>query len=158
MARMEVISEPGKQEIVMTRIFNASPDNVFRAHTDKEIVPRWWLGPASSRFTVRVEELEPRWGGRWRFVQRDPEGNEHAFRGVYHEVGTKRIVQTFEYEGMPGHVLMETLTFEDLGGKTRVTAHSVFQSPADRDGMAQAGMEEGARDTWDRLEEVLATM
>jgi uncharacterized protein YndB with AHSA1/START domain len=102
--------------------------------------------------------MEPRPGGKWRFVQRDPEGNVHAFHGVYHEIkAPERLVGTFEYEGVPGHVSLQTATYEDVGGKTKLTMHSVFQSLADRDGMVEAGMEAGARDMMDRIEELLAT-
>jgi len=100
-------------------------------------------------------DLRP--GGRWRYVQRDPQGNEHAFHGVYHDIAApERLVFTFEYEGVPGHVVLETLTLEELDGKTRLTDQSVFQSVADRDGMVQSGMESGATEMMDRLEELLA--
>ena len=100
-------------------------------------------------------DLRP--GGRWRYVQRDPQGNEHTFHGVYHDIAApERLVFTFEYEGVPGHVVLETLTLEELDGKTRLTDQSVFQSVADRDGMVQSGMESGATEMMDRLEELLA--
>lgn len=98
-------------------------------------------------------------GGRWRFVEREPDGNEYGFHGVYHAIfSPERIVQTFEFEGVPGHVLLETATFEEHDGKTMLTAQSVFQSVEDRDGMVQSGMEEGAVDTMDRLAELLGRM
>lgn len=98
-------------------------------------------------------------GGIWRYVQSDADGNEYAFRGVYHQVASpEQLIYTFEFEGMPGHVLLETITFEDHNGKTRIIDLSVFQSVADRDGMIQSGMEGGAQDTWDRFEELLKTL
>ncbi|HEV3101524.1 MAG TPA: SRPBCC domain-containing protein, partial [Candidatus Dormibacteraeota bacterium] len=91
--------------------------------------------------------------------QRDAAGNEFAFHGVYHLVEPPaRVVQTFEFEGVPGHVVMETMTLEDAGGKTRLVQHSVFQSVADRDGMVQSGMEKGATESMDRLEELLGQL
>jgi uncharacterized protein YndB with AHSA1/START domain len=100
-------------------------------------------------------DLRP--GGAWRFVQRDIDGSEYAFHGVYHEVlAPERVVSTFEFEGVPGHVVLDTVTFEDLGGKTRVTTRSMFQSVADRDAMVQSGMESGATESWERLAELLA--
>ena len=95
-------------------------------------------------------------GGRWRFVLRDMDGNEFGFRGEYREiVPPERIVWTFEFDGMPGHVSVETLVFEEHDGKTTLTGTSVFDSKEDRDGMLQSGMEEGAAETWDRLAEYL---
>jgi uncharacterized protein YndB with AHSA1/START domain len=98
-------------------------------------------------------------GGAWRFVQRTADGQEYGFRGVYREiVPPERIVQTFEFDRMPGHISVETLTFEERDGQTTLTSTSVFQSMEDRDGMLQSGMEAGAAETLDRLAEYLGTM
>ncbi|MGB7789343.1 SRPBCC domain-containing protein [Methanoregula sp.] len=96
-------------------------------------------------------------GGAGRVVQRDAEGNEFAFHGVYHAIETPvRLVRTFEFEGTPGHVLLETVTFEDLGGRTNLIDQSVFQTAEDRDAMLRLGMEEGAAESMDRLAALLA--
>jgi len=101
-------------------------------------------------------DLKP--GGVWRFVQRDSSGEEYAFNGVYREiVSPERLVYTFEFEGMPGHVMLETVTFEEYDGKTKFTDKSVFRTVEDRDGMLESGMEEGATETMDRLAELLAS-
>jgi uncharacterized protein YndB with AHSA1/START domain len=156
MSRLTVVAEPGKQETLLTRELNAPRELVFRAYTDPELVGRWW---GLRNTTTVIDQMEARPGGRWRFVERDGEGNEFAFRGVYHDiVAPERIVQTFEFEGMPGHVLLETTTFEDIGGKTKVVGHSVFQSVEDRDGMVASGMEYGAEEGYQQLEELLATL
>jgi uncharacterized protein YndB with AHSA1/START domain len=98
-------------------------------------------------------------GGLWRFVQRDAAGNEYAFHGVYHEVRSpERIVDTFEFEGMPGHVSLETCTLEEIGGKTKMIGRSVYQTVEDRDGMLKSGMEEGVSETMDRLAELLTKL
>jgi len=152
MGRSEFTIEPGKQELTVHRILNAPLEAVFKAHLDPEAIPLWW-GPA--HLTTTVELLEARAGGRWRFVQRDPQGNEHAFYGVYHQVEPYRIVQTFEYGGAAGHVLLETLILEDLKPQTRLIAHSVFQSLEARDGMVAAGMEGGFEEGMERLERLL---
>jgi uncharacterized protein YndB with AHSA1/START domain len=149
----QVTVEPGTHEILITREFDAPPDVVHAALTDPDIVSQWW-GPRGT--TVKVEEFEVRDGGRWRFVQQDADGNEYGFRGVFHSVTPGRVVQTFEFEGMPGHVLLETMTLEDLGGRTRLVDQSVFQSVADRDGMAASGMGTGAAESYERLDEILA--
>jgi uncharacterized protein YndB with AHSA1/START domain len=111
MSDLKVVAEPGNHDISITRSFDAPRDLVFRAFTEPEAVRQWW--GLSTTETV-VDELEARPGGRWRFVERDGEGNEYGFRGVYHEAtAPERIVYTFEFEGMPGHVLLETVTLED---------------------------------------------
>lgn len=144
---------PGKQEIVGSRMFDAPRELVFKTMTDPTLIPRWW-GPR--RHTTKVDEMEVRPGGRWRYVVQDPDGNETAFHGVFHDLtAPERLIYTFEWEGEPGHVLLETVTLEDVGGKTKMTDLLVFQSVADRDGMVQNGMESGAKETMDRLEELV---
>jgi uncharacterized protein YndB with AHSA1/START domain len=147
------VTTPSDREIVMTREFQAPRTLVFEAFSKPEHLEKWW-GPR--KYTNVVFEVDFRPGGAWRIVQRDPEGNEFGFHGEIREVvPPERIVQTFEFEGMPGHVSTETATFEERSGKTLVTARSVFDSKEDRDGMLQSGMEEGAGETYDRLEEYL---
>jgi len=154
-----IIAEPGKQEMIITREFDAPRGLVFKAFTDPELYVQW-LGPR--RLTMRLDTFEPRSGGRWRYIHKDQSGNEFGFHGVYHEVlAPERIIDTFEFEGLPetGHVTLETMKLEELpGGRTKLIAQSVFQSVADRDGMLQSGMEEGVNDTYDRLAELLKKM
>jgi uncharacterized protein YndB with AHSA1/START domain len=100
--------------------------------------------------------MDVRVGGAWRFLSFDADGNESGFHGVYQEVvPPKKLVSTFEYEGMPGHVVVDTATFEDRAGKTKITVRSLFQTKEDRDGMLATGMEGGASESWDRLDELL---
>lgn len=157
MSMPEIVVEPGKLEIVVTMTFNAPRALVFQAYIDPALIPQWW-GPRY--LTTEIDQLDARPGGRWRFVQRDPDNNEYAFHGVFHEVSAPdRIVQTFEYEGMPGHVSLDTAVFEDLGGgRTRVVSQSVFQSLEARDGMAASGMEIGINEGYDRMSELLAAL
>ncbi len=151
-----ITAEPGKQGLIITREFDAPRELVFQAFTDPELYVQW-LGPR--RLTMRLDTFEPRSGGRWRYIHTDQSGNEFGFHGVYHEVlAPERIIDTFEFEGLPeaGHVCLETLTLEALtGGRTRLTAQSVFQSVADRDGALQSGMKEGLHDSHERLTELL---
>jgi len=150
------VSEPGPQEIVVSWVFDAPRELVFRAFTDAELVARWWV-PADDE-ELEVEELDPYPGGGWRFLNTDADGNTYSFRGVFHSVGPGRIVQTFEYGGMPGHVLLETLTFTELDdGRTRLTDSCVFQSVAARDAMAGGG-DGGALDSMRRLAALLRTL
>ncbi len=150
---VDVVSD---REFVYTRVFDAPRELVFRAFTDPDLIPRWW-GPRS--LTTTVDRLEARPGGVWRFVQRDAEGNVHGFNGVFHEVvPPERIVQTFEYEGAPGRVHLETATFEDLGSKTKLTSRALFPSAEDMNAMLQSDMESGLKETLERLTELVASL
>lgn len=157
--KTNVLAEPGKQEILITREFDAPRELLFKACTDPKLIPQWW---GLRYLSTEVDQMDVKPGGQWRFINRDAEGNEYAFHGVYHEVlAPERIIDTFEFEGLPetGHVALETMKLEELpGGRTRLTVQSVFQSVADRDGALQSGMEEGVNDTYERLAELLKTM
>ena len=156
MARAEYVIEPGKQEIIITRDFDAPRELVFKAYTDPKLLPQWF-GPRE--YTTIVDKMEARPGGLWRFVQRNQNGDEFAFHGVHHDiVAPERIVATFECEGVPGHVLLQTVTLEPLGQKTRMVEQLLFQSVADRDGMVASGMQRGSDDSMDRMAEILATL
>jgi uncharacterized protein YndB with AHSA1/START domain len=153
MTKLKLIAEPGKHQIIMSRDFDAPRELVFKAFTDPKLIPQWW-GPKD--VTTIVDKMEVRKGGIWRYVQRGADGHEFAFHGVYHEITSpERLVYTFEFEGMPGHVLLETVTLEEHGSKTIVKDSSVFQSVEDRDGMIESGMEGGAEESWDRFAELL---
>ena len=142
-----------ERELVTTYIFDAPRALVWKAWTDPKLIPRWW-GP--KRYTTTVEKMEVRPGGTWRFIQRDSEGHVYGFHGEYKEVvPPERIVDTFEYEGMPGHVLIESATFEEIDGRTKVTQKSVFETVEDLEGMLASGMEDGARETMERFTELV---
>lgn len=148
------VSTPSDTEIVLTRVFDAPRELVFEAHSRCEHLRRWW-----GRGNPLDCELDFRPGGTYRFVEHAPDGEQYAFRGEYREiVAPERIVQTFEFEGMPGHVSVETLVFEEHDGKTTLTGTSVFASVADRDGMLNSGMAEGAAQSLDQLAELLASL
>jgi uncharacterized protein YndB with AHSA1/START domain len=156
MPETEYVIEPGKQELVSTIVMDAPRELVFRAYTDPELFGRWW-GPR--RYKNRIEKFDSRSGGEWRVVQVGDDGSEHGFHGVNHEVlAPKRIINTFEYEGFPGHVALQTATFEAVGNKTKITALVVFQTVMDRDGMVDSGMREGADESMERLAELLIDM
>ena len=156
MSKTEITADPGIPLIVMTRDFDAPRGLVFRAYTEPQLLVQW-LGPRD--LTTTVDRYDVRDAGRWRYVQMDPEGSEHGFRGVFHgQPSPKAIVQTFEYEGVPGHVMLETTTFEERGDTTLVRTVSSFQSVADRDGMVASGMERGVHEGDERLDELLARL
>lgn len=154
MAQINLIAEPGKQEVVITRLFDTPRELLYRVMTDPNTIPEWW-GPKN--ITTTVDQMDVKKGGVWRYIQRDAKGNEFAFNGIYHEVSpNERVTNTFEFEGMMGHILLETTSFEDQDGKTLVTTRSVFQSLEDRDGMVATGMEWGTRQSTERLEALLS--
>ena len=156
MPKTEYTIEPGKQELTSSTVIDAPRELVFRAYTDPKLFAKWW-GPR--RYEVKIEKFESRSGGSWRVAHVAADGSEHGFRGVNHDVvAPERICQTFEYEGVPGHVALQTATFEPLGNKTRIVAQIVFQSVADRDGMVASGMQSGADESMERLAELLDTM
>jgi uncharacterized protein YndB with AHSA1/START domain len=147
------VALPSDLEILITREFDAPRDVVFKAMTDPDLIPRWW-GPRNH--TTVVDKMDVRPGGAWRFIAREPDGRESAFRGEYREVvGPERIVQTFEWEPMAGHISVETATFTERDGKTILTTRTLFASKEDRDGMIQSGMEKGLVETHDRFAELL---
>jgi len=149
------VAKTGEREIVITREFDAPRALVFRAMIDPAVIPLWW-GPA--RYTTTIDKLDARPGGAWRFVQKGPDG-EFGFRGVFKEiVPPQRVVMTFEWEGLPGHISVNTLVLEERGGRTFMTSTSTFDSREDRDGMVESGMESGARESYDRLDAVLVTL
>jgi uncharacterized protein YndB with AHSA1/START domain len=147
------VTTPTEREIRIERIFDAPRERVFALWTDPELIPEWW-GPRGT--TTVVDHADVRPGGGWRFVVAS-KGVEQGFRGTYREiVAPERIVQTFEWEGMPGHISVETAVFEDLGDRTRVITTSLFHTTEERDGVLASGMESGMNDTYERFDELLA--
>jgi len=147
------LTTPSDREIVMTRVFDAPRDLVFEAHSSCEHMSNWW-GPRKYDFASCNIDFRP--GGKWRIVHTGPEGEIPGFRGEFREiVRPERIVWTFEWEGVPGHISIGTVTFEEHDGRTTLTSTAQFDNVEDRDGMLQSGMEEGAVETWDRLAEYL---
>lgn len=150
------VTTPSDTEIQMTRVFDAPRDLVFEAHSSAEHMKHWW-GPR--KYETISAEVDFRPGGKWRIVHRGPDGEEYGFHGEYREiVRPERIVWTFEFEGAPGQVAVETVTFEEHDGKTTLTAISDAGSKEARDAVLESGMTEGAAETFDRLEEYLETL
>ena len=156
MPETEYTIEPGKQELTSTVVLDAPRELVFRAYTDPKLFAQWW-GPR--RYKADIKKFEAKPGGEWHIDHVGADGSRQGFRGVNHDVvAPERICQTFEYLGVPGHVALQTATFEPLGNKTRVIAQIVFQSVMDRDGMVASGMSEGANESMERLTELLEQM
>jgi uncharacterized protein YndB with AHSA1/START domain/DNA-binding transcriptional ArsR family regulator len=147
----------GEKEIHMTRVFDAPRDLVFEAHSSCEHMQNWW-GPRKYEFASCEIDFRP--GGKWRIVHKGPgEEPDQGFHGEYREiVPPERITWTFEWEGMPGHVAVETMTLEEHDGKTTITASSAWDTVEDRDGMLNSGMESGAAESYERLDEYLETL
>lgn len=151
-----VTAEPSKQEIFVTREFDAPRELVYKAHIDPKLYVQW-LGPHG--YEMILETFEPVNGGKYRYIHKDKDGNEYGFHGTFHEMTVDNMVQTFEFEGYPGHVSLDTMTLEELpGDRTKATIHSIFQSVSDRDGMIQNGMEKGMSEGYERLDNILKGM
>ena len=147
------VTTPSDTEIRMTRVFDAPRDLVFEAHTSAEHMSNWW-GPR--KYEVISADYDFRPGGKWRIAHRGPGGDEHGFRGEFREiVPPERIVWTFEYEGAPGQIAIETMTLEEHDGKTTLTVVSDAGTKEARDAVLESGMQEGAAETYDRLDEYL---
>lgn len=156
MTTTEISAPVGVPFIDLTREFEASREMLFRAYTEPDLLVQW-LGPR--KYTLVIDRFELRDGGTWRYVHRGSDGTEYAFHGVFHgEPSPDGMVQTFEFEGWPGHVALDALQFEERDRTTVVHTHSVYQSVADRDAMIEGGMEAGVRDGFDRLAELLARL
>jgi len=147
-----ITAPAGTPFIEVVREFDAPRDLVFRASTDPDLVARW-LGPR--RLSMRVIEFDARSGGSYRYVHTDADGAEYPFRGVFHTVSEALIIQTFEFEDIPGVVSLETRTLDDLGDRTRLHQNAVFPSVAARDQALESGMRHGITESMDRLGELL---
>jgi uncharacterized protein YndB with AHSA1/START domain len=149
------VTTPGDREVRIERIFNASRERVWRAFTDPKLVAQWW-GRGNK---LVVERMEVERGGHWRFVEHSPDG-VHGFEGRFREVSPpERLSYTFEWDGMPGHVVVDTITLEDLGnGRTKVVTTGLFLTAEDRDGMVSSGMAEGVNQSYAALDRLLATL
>lgn len=148
-----IVTTPTDREIRVERVLNAPRDRVWRAFTDPAQLAQWW----GRGHKLVIERMEVERGGHWRYIEHAPDG-EHGFEGRYREVTPEeRIVRTFEWDGMPGYVIIESLTFEDLGdGRTRLVGSSLFHTPEERDGMLSSGMETGMNESFAALDRLLA--
>jgi uncharacterized protein YndB with AHSA1/START domain len=154
MADTDFIIDKANLEVRATRVFDAPRDRVWAACSDPEQIKQWW-GPRD--YEMIVDKMDFRVGGVWRFVHRDGAGQEFAFNGVYKEIQEpEKIVDSFEFEGTPGHILVETLTLESLpDGKTRMTTAAKYDNLQDLEGMVNSGMEKGQREGIERLAELV---
>ncbi|MDG4821045.1 SRPBCC family protein [Asanoa sp. WMMD1127] len=153
MAENLTVTMPSDLEVKMVRVFDAPRALVFEAHSKCEHLKHWW-----GRGNPLDCEVDFRPGGSYRMVEHAPDG-DWAFRGEYRDIQVPhRIVQTFEFEGMPGHICEETLELTEEGGKTTITSVTRFDTKQERDGMVEAGMSEGAGQSYDALAAYLATL
>lgn len=150
-----ITAPEGLPFIDIEREFDAPVAAVFNAHRDPELVKQW-LGPRG--YDMDVERWDFTSQGGYRYVHSNAEGESYAFNGVFHSVRENEFaIQTFEFEGFPDVVSLESMALEDLGnGRTRLRAHSVYPSVEARDGMIQSNMEQGVREGYERLDELVA--
>jgi uncharacterized protein YndB with AHSA1/START domain len=149
------LTTPGDREVRIERVFDAPRDRVWRAFTEAELIAQWW-GRGNK---LVIERLDVERGGHWRFVEHSPDG-VHGFEGRYREVTPQeRLVWTFEWDGMPGYVAVDTTEFEDLGdGRTKVITTSLFHTTEERDGMLSSGMQTGLDQSYAALDRLLAKL
>jgi uncharacterized protein YndB with AHSA1/START domain len=149
------ITTPGDREIRVERVFNASRERVWRAYTEPTLIAQWW--GRGRKMTVERMEVKP--GGRWRFVV-EGEFGVQGFEGRYREVtAPERLVQTFEWDGAPGHVVLETIQLIDLGnGQTRVVNSSLTHTPEERNDIIRSGMQKGVEESFAALDRLLASL
>ncbi len=153
--KTKITAPEGVPYIDMEREFDAPVELVHRAYVEPDLVKQW-LGPR--KYEMVIERWDARDGGSYRYFHRNDDGS-HGFRGVFHSMAIDNLVQTFEYDGAPGHVSLDTQKIEDLpGGRSRMTSHSVYLSVADRDAMVEAGMGSGVEEGYLRLDELLPTL
>ncbi|HEX2074993.1 MAG TPA: SRPBCC family protein [Geodermatophilus sp.] len=150
----QIVADPTVPLVRITREFDAPREKVFRAHTDPDLLVRWY-GPRD--LELRIDHFDCRTGGAYRFRHLG-DGQEYRFFGSFHEVRpADLIVQTFTFEGEPDGVALERLVFEDLGdGRTRLTSTSLVDSFEGRDAFLSSGMEVGVREMYERLDELMA--
>jgi uncharacterized protein YndB with AHSA1/START domain len=149
------VTTPTDRTIHVERVFDAPRDCVWRAFTQADLIAKWW----GRGHEIDVERFEVERGGHWRFVEHH-DGELDGFEGRFREVSPpERIAQTFEWDGMPGYVSVETATFEDLGdGRTRLVIDDIFHTPEERDGMMGSGMAEGMEQSYVALDRLLETL
>lgn len=152
--RKALVTLPAEREVRTERVFDADRERVWRAMTVPDEIAQWW-GRGNR---LDVERLELERGGHWRFVEHSDQG-VHGFEGRFREVTPpERLAMTFEWDGMPGHPVVQTITLEDLGdGRTRVVSLSLFMTSEERDGMVQSGMEAGVDESYAALDRLLAS-
>ena len=156
MTEMQITAEPGVPQILASREFDAPRELLFRAFTEPDLLVEW-LGPR--KYAMKVDRYEVRDGGTWRYTHTDADGNEFGFHGVFHGTPSPDgMVQTFEFEGAPGHVQLDTATFEARDRTTVLHVNSVFQSVEARDAMYESGMADGMREGFERLDDLLAKL
>jgi uncharacterized protein YndB with AHSA1/START domain len=154
-SQSSILTTPSDREVHIERIFDAPRELVWRAFTEPELVAQWW-GRGNK---LVIERLEVERGGHWRFVEHSDHG-VHGFEGRFREVSQpERLAWTFEWDGMPGHVAIDTTEFEDLGdGRTKVVTRSIFHTTEERDGMLESGMQKGLDQSYAALDRLLAKL
>jgi uncharacterized protein YndB with AHSA1/START domain len=137
-------------EVRAERIYLTTPERLYDAHTDPEQIAQWW-GPA--KYKVIVDVMDVRVDGVWRFTHESAAGERFAFNGVYKVLDRpNKIVDTFEFEGTPGHILVETTTFSaQPDGSTKLVLVSRYENVADLEAMISSGMKAGLVEGQDRL-------
>ena len=150
-----VLTLPSDTEILLTRSFDAPRQIVWDTITDPDLIPKWW---GFRHDTTEVKAMDVRPGGAWRYVTHTRGGEDIEFHGEYREVKPpERLVYTFLVGDMPPGDGYIEITLVERDGVTELRDRSVFGSKEERDALIQTGMEVGARETYERLTELIAT-
>ena len=154
---IKVTAEKGLPFIDTERELDAPRELVFRCFAEPELLKQW-LGP--QRLEMRIDEFDFRDGGRYRYAHIEENGTEYGFRGVFHGTQTPdAMLQTFEFDGAPGHVSLDRMELVDLGnGRTLARSHSVYQSVEARDAMVESGMADGMESGFQQLDDLLGRL
>jgi uncharacterized protein YndB with AHSA1/START domain len=154
---IKVTADKGLPFVDTERELDAPRDLVFRCFAEPALLKQW-LGP--QRLEMRIDEFDFRDGGRYRYAHVEENGTEYGFRGVFHGPQTPdSMLQTFEFDGAPGHVSLDRMELIDLGnGRTLARSHSVFQSVEARDAMVASGMADGMEQGFQKLDGLLAQL
>ena len=154
MAYTHALTTPTDRTIHVERTFDAPQAKVWRAITDPKLLAQWW--GRGNRLTVERYEFVK--GGHWRFVEHSDHG-DHGFEGRYREITPmNRLSMTFEWDGMPGYVAVQTIELTEIGsGRTKMSSTSLFHTTEERDGMLKSGMEGGMAQSYAALDTLLAT-
>ncbi|SMD32883.1 Uncharacterized conserved protein YndB, AHSA1/START domain [Reichenbachiella faecimaris] len=142
----------GKQEILISRVFELPLELLFKAYVEPDLVEQW-MG-------TKVLKLENKKHGSWRFETTDPKGHVHGFNGTIHEFEpNQKITRTFEMENTPFPVQLEFLTFKKLTDQTsQLSMHIIYKSIEDRDRMLELPFAQGISLAHNRLEQILTKL
>jgi uncharacterized protein YndB with AHSA1/START domain len=150
------LSFPSEKELLITSIINAPRELTFSTMTNPKYITKWW-GPKKVTTTIDQMEFKPK--GMWRFIETDHSGNIYAFNGIYDEIiENEKIMYTYEFENMLGHILVETITLEDNKNKTKINDKVHFHNVLDRNYLLKYGFDKWTLESMEKLTNLVETL